>query len=86
MSVTNNFRWIGVAQFAKIGSQLVNMFVLTRLIPSADYGLIAMAGIATTLAIILRDMGTTAAIIQKTELNDSDTSSIFLLNVFVGFF
>ncbi|HZG21279.1 MAG TPA: lipopolysaccharide biosynthesis protein [Herbaspirillum sp.] len=84
MSAASNVRWIALTQFVKIGSQLVNMFVLTRLIPPSEYGLMAMAGIATNLAFILRDMGTAAAIIQKAELHDNDSSSVFWLNMIGG--
>ncbi|MRT27587.1 lipopolysaccharide biosynthesis protein [Herbaspirillum sp. CAH-3] len=84
MSAASNVRWIAVTQVVKIGSQLVNMFVLTRLIPPSEYGLMAMAGIATNLAFILRDMGTAAAIIQKPELHENDSSSVFWLNMIGG--
>jgi len=69
----------------KIGSQLVNMLVLTRLIAPSEYGLMAMAGIATNLAMLLRDMGTAAAIIQKETVSQETASSIFWFNVVMGF-
>ena len=84
MSAASNARWIALTQLVKIGSQLANMFVLTRYVTPADYGLMAMAGVATNLALILRDMGTAAAIIQKKDLDDRDTSSVFWLNVLIG--
>lgn len=84
MSAAANARWIALTQVVKIASQLVNMFVLTRLIAPSEYGLMAMAGVATNLAFVLRDMGTAAAIIQKAEVSDADTSSVFWLNVAGG--
>jgi PST family polysaccharide transporter len=61
VSAAANARWIALTQVVKIASQLVNMFVLTRLIAPSEYGLMAMAGVATNLAFVLRDMGTAAA-------------------------
>jgi PST family polysaccharide transporter len=84
MSAAANARWIALTQLVKIGSQLVNMFVLTKLIAPLDYGLMAMAGVATNLAFILRDLGTAAAIIQKADLSEADTSSVFWLNMAGG--
>lgn len=84
MSAAANARWIALTQVVKILSQLVNMFVLTRLIAPSEYGLMAMAGVATNLAFVLRDMGTAAAIIQKAEISQADTSSVFWLNMAGG--
>jgi len=84
MSASSNARWVAITQLVKVGSQLVNMFVLTRLLTPSDYGLMAMAGVATNLAFILRDMGTAAAIIQKAELSQKEKSSVFWLNLAIG--
>lgn len=84
MSALSNAKWVALTQLVKVGSQLVNMFVLTKLISPYEYGLMAMAGIATNLALILRDLGTAAAIIQKKEITDADISSVFWLNVLMG--
>ncbi|WP_290874708.1 MOP flippase family protein [Aquabacterium sp.] len=84
LSVLSNARWIALAQAVKIGAQLVNMVVLTRLIGPNDYGLMALAGIATNLALLLRDMGTSAAIIQKAEVSQQMASSVFWLNLGMG--
>lgn len=84
MSAVSNARWVAITQAVKIGSQLVNMLVLTRLIVPSEYGLMAMAGIATNLAMLLRDMGTAAAIIQKETVSQQTATSIFWFNVVMG--
>jgi hypothetical protein len=49
----------------KIGVQLLNIVVLARLIPPSEYGLMAMALVVTNFATLVRDLGTSAAIIQR---------------------
>jgi len=44
----------------------------------------AMAGIATNLVLILRDLGTAAAIIQKSEITEREVRSVFSLNLLMG--
>lgn len=80
----SNARWIALIQAVKIGSQLANLFVLSRLLGPQDYGLMALAGVATQLALILRDMGTAALIIQKPDLDADDLDAVFGLNLSLG--
>lgn len=84
MSALNNAKWIALIQFVKIGSQLANLFFLTRFIHPSEYGLMAMAGVATNLVLILRDLGTAAAIIQKKEISEREVRSVFSLNIIMG--
>jgi PST family polysaccharide transporter len=80
----NNVRWASVSQISKIVAQLISMVVLARLLNASDYGIIAMAYVVTALAGMLREMGTGTAIIQKKELSEPTTSTIFWLNVGLG--
>lgn len=77
-------RWAAVAQASRIAGQLVSLAVLSRLLPPADYGVMAMAGVVTALAGMLRDMGTGAAIIQRKELSIELTSTVFWMNIALG--
>lgn len=45
--------------------QLINVIYLAKIIPPAEYGIMAMALVIINLGILLRDLGTSAAIIQK---------------------
>lgn len=80
----SNARWIGVAQIFRIGMQLVGLVVLARFLPPAEYGLMAMATVAINFASLLRDMGTAAAIVQKEDLNEDTTNTVFWLNIGLG--
>ncbi|RLM18274.1 lipopolysaccharide biosynthesis protein [Brenneria alni] len=84
MGLLSNTKWIGLSQGFKILVQLLSMVVLARLIPPDEYGLMAMALVVVNLAMLIRDLGTSAAIIQRKELLDKTINAIFWLNVFMG--
>lgn len=85
MTTARSLKWIALGQGVKIGSQLVNMFVLTRFISPVEYGLMAMAVIATNLGLILRDLGTSAAVIQKETISNHELSTAFWSTLTQGF-
>lgn len=84
MSAMSNARWLTLAQAARIVLQLVSLVVLARLLPPSEYGLLAMATVAMNFAYLLRDMGTAAAIVQKEDLSEHTTNTVFWLNVGMG--
>ena len=65
MSVISNARWILLSQAIRTGIQMVGLFVLSRLLPPSEYGLMAMAWVVVSFAYLLRDMGTGAAEIGR---------------------
>jgi PST family polysaccharide transporter len=85
MSAVSNAKWVAVSQAARIVSQLANIFVLARILPPSDYGLMAMATVVTNLALLIRDQGTSAAIIQKENLGHHTINTVFWFNIAVGF-
>lgn len=84
MGILSNTKWVAISQLIKIGVQLLNIVVLARLIPPAEYGLMAMALVITNFASLVRDLGTSAAIIQKKDLENRTINAIFWLNVIMG--
>ncbi|MES2831788.1 MAG: MOP flippase family protein [Pseudomonadota bacterium] len=80
----SNARWLILSQAGKITLQLVALFVLSRLLQPSEYGLLAMALVATNFASILRDSGMGAAVVQKRELTDETLNTVFWLNVGLG--
>ncbi len=84
MSAMSNARWLTLSQAARIVLQLVALFVLSRLLKPAEYGLLAMATVAVNFAYLLRDMGTAAAVVQKENLTEQTTNTVFWLNVGMG--
>ncbi|HJW11930.1 MAG TPA: lipopolysaccharide biosynthesis protein, partial [Albitalea sp.] len=79
-----NARWIAVSQAGRVATQLIAVAVLARLLAPADFGLMAMAATVTTLASMLRDMGTGAAVIQKERLDDATVTAVFWFNLCMG--
>ena len=65
----SNARWIAVSRVVSVGVQLLSVMWLARLLTPVDYGVVAMALIATNFANLIRDMGTGQALIQKEDLN-----------------
>ena len=84
MSALSNARWLILIQGYKISLQLVAMAVLTRLLPPSDYGLMAMAWTAANFASLLKDLGTSSAIIQKKDLTEQTKSAVFWLQMGLG--
>lgn len=84
MNLLNNTKWVALAQVIKVLCQIANLVILARLIPPDEYGLMAMAGVIVTLGFLFRDMGTSAAIIQKKELTDDLKNAVFWLNIIIG--
>lgn len=86
MSFANNTKWVALAQFVKILCQIMSLVVLARLIPPNEYGIMAMAGVIVALGFLFRDMGTSAALIQKKIINENLKNAVFWLNVITGLF
>jgi O-antigen/teichoic acid export membrane protein len=76
--------WAGASQAGRLLIQMVALAVMSRLLPAADFGLLALATVVTTYANLLRDMGTAAAIIQRQTLSDDLLDTVFWFNVCVG--
>jgi O-antigen/teichoic acid export membrane protein len=84
VSLINNAKWTAVSQFSRVGMQLIGMIVLSRLLAPGDFGAMAMALVVINLANLLRDMGTSAALIQRRELDDDTIGAVFTLNLVIG--
>jgi PST family polysaccharide transporter len=83
-TAASNVRWVGIAQGGRVGVQVVSLIVLSRLLPAADFGLMAMAAVVMNFANLFRDMGTSAALIQRRELTKELLDTVFWLNVAFG--
>ena len=80
----SGLKWTAVSQVSRLGAQLLGVLVLARLLPPSDFGLVAMASVATGFASLFRDFGTAAAIIQRQDPNPKLFDSVFWLNVVFG--
>lgn len=76
--------WTLAGQGAKFVLQFGSQVALARLLLPADFGLLAMVGPLVTAALLLTDLGLSAATVQSPNVNQSDLSSLFWLNVLIG--
>ncbi len=84
MSLSSNLKWVALSKFIQITLQLISLTVLTHLLAPSEYGLMAMATVVTNFTLIVRDLGTAAAIIQRKELDQTIKSTVFWLNMIMG--
>lgn len=76
--------WSGIERFSTQGVQfLIELFMARLLLPS-DYGVIAMLAIFIAIARSLIDSGFSNALIQKTNRNQDDYSTVFYFNIVVA--
>ncbi len=75
-----------------VGSQalkfVINMattVVLARLLTPQDYGLIGMVLVVTSFVALFKNMGLSAATMQREEINYNQVSTLFWINVAVSF-
>jgi len=76
-----NVKWASASRIGGQGFQFVTTVILARLLVPSDFGLIGMAMVVIGFVEVFRDLGTSAAIIQRQEVNDSILSSLFWCNV-----
>ncbi len=83
-TLISNTRWVSLSQFTRVGVQLLSLLVFARLLSPQDYGVMALATIVTNFAYIFRDMGTSAAIIQRKDLSTAMINAVFWFNMVLG--
>jgi O-antigen/teichoic acid export membrane protein len=84
-TITGSF-WSLFERFGYLGIQFVSNLVLARLLMPSDFGTVGVLIIFTTLSAVLIDSGLTAALIQKKEISNADTSTVFYTNLALAIF
>ncbi len=77
---------------AKLGSQIVtallrvgSLMLLARLLTPGDFGLIAMVTVIVGVLNLFRDLGLSTATIQRASVSQEQLSTLFWINLLVGF-
>lgn len=83
-SATSGVLWSGISQFSTQIYQSVVMIILARLLVPEDFGIIGMAVIFTGLVQTINELGLSASIIQKKDINNSHLSTSFWISVGLG--
>lgn len=79
-------KWSAISQVVRQGAQIITTIVLARLLHPADFGFIGMAMVVIGFVTLFKDLGTSAAIIQRKELSDVLLATVFWVNVGFGTF
>jgi len=77
-------KWSAASQISRQGMQLVVSIILARLLSPSDFGLFSMTLVLTGFVALFNDLGTSAALIQKKEINEALLCSIFWINIAFG--
>ena len=85
-SAVRGVKWSAISRAGRLGTQFITTIILARLLSPEDFGLVGMAVIVIGFLGIFKDMGTSAAIIQRERIDDSLISSIFWVNIVFGLF
>lgn len=72
------------AQVVKIGAQFATIVVLARLLEPSAFGLVAMTAVAIAFLELFKDLGLSAATVQRPALTHAQVSTMFWLNVGLG--
>ncbi|ELA3609523.1 lipopolysaccharide biosynthesis protein [Klebsiella variicola] len=84
MTLINNVKWVSFSQITKVLCQVVGLFVFSRFLSPSELGVMSLTLIVVNFINILRDMGSSAAIIQRDILTEGLKNSIFVLNSILG--
>ncbi len=83
--VKNSLKWTFVDQILSQVIFLVFSIFLARILTPSIFGIVSMVTIFSNFAALFIDLGFSAALIQKKEITDAHYSSVFWLNVGIGF-
>ena len=83
--VLNGVKWVAFANIFRQVLSLVSIAIIARLLSPDDFGTFAILMIFIGFLGIFSDMGTSAALIHIENPSNSLLSSVFYLNLFIGF-
>ena len=83
-TVLSSLLWKGMQTGAVYGIQLIVQILLARLLLPSDYGIIALIIVFITISQCFVNSGLNTALIQKKEIDDTDTSSVFYISLLIA--
>lgn len=78
--------WSAVERFSVQFIQFIISIILARILLPSDFGLIAIVMIIINVLQTINETGFGAALINKQSRDELDFSTVFVLNIFLGFF
>jgi PST family polysaccharide transporter len=83
-SIKGGFSTI-VGQMFSFLLSIASTIIMARLLLPGDYGLVAMVTAVTGFVAIFNDLGLSAAVIQRPEINQQQVSAVFWINIGISF-
>ena len=80
-----SIRWTTVGSIILTAIQFLQNVILARLLEPEDFGIMALVLIVVGLVQPFFDLGLSAAIIQKKDISSLQLSSLYWLNIGMGF-
>lgn len=84
-STVTGIVWTFLEQISRVGIQTTTTLILAWFLLPEDFGLIAMLTVFFAIAHTLMDSGFSQALIRKKEINQTDYSTAFYINLVLGF-
>jgi len=78
------FLWSAINQFLNHGSSIAITIILANLLTPEDFGLVGMVVVITEFSRVILNFGFGQALIQKSDVNKTDFSSVFWVNLGLG--
>ncbi len=73
-----------ITQASKLAIQMTSTVFLARLLTPQDYGLVAMASVVIKFVSMFKHFGLSAAIVQKSQINHQQVSTLFWINTAIN--
>lgn len=77
--------WSTLSSIIRNIVQLLQIVILTRILEKADFGIIAIANVVLGFIRIFLDLGISVGILHKQDITKNQYSSLFWLNIILGF-
>lgn len=77
--------WTSVDKFGSMVVQFLVMMLLARMLDPMDFGLMGILSLFMAVGSLLIDSGFSHALIQKSSVTNQDYSTVFFINIFIGF-
>jgi O-antigen/teichoic acid export membrane protein len=83
-TTVNGLKWTSAATVGQSVLQLLQLAILTRVLPREDFGLVALTLMVVNFTTIFMDMGLNAAILHRPNPSIREYSSLYWLSLFVA--
>lgn len=76
--------WTSLQQFGTQAISFLVSIILARILEPKDFGVIALFGIISGVAVLLMSSGMTTSIIRSKNIDEDDLSTVFIFNIVVA--